>query len=91
MSSVERMRLIMSVPELWAGSLANITTMLTAMTELSARRVGREADDPAVRTAIGAMFGVLLVAALDWGRDPEADLVAMIDAALEQYEAGPAL
>jgi AcrR family transcriptional regulator len=90
-TELERMRLVMSVPELWAGSLANITKTLATMTELSARRVGRSADDPAVRNAIGAMFGVLLMTALDWRRGPETDLLAMIDAALRQLEAGSAL
>lgn len=80
----ERMQLIISVPELWAASLGNITKTLATMIELSARRVGRPPDDPAVRNTIGAMFGVLLVAALDWGRDPESDLVAMVDTALDQ-------
>ena len=69
----ERMQLIMSVPELWAASLGNITKTLSTMTELSARRVGRAPDDPAVRNVIGAMFGVLLTVALDWGRNPEVD------------------
>jgi len=90
-TELERMQLIMSVPELWAGSLGNITTMLTTMTELSARRVGRAADDPAVRGVIGAMFGVLLATALDWGGRSDADLLTLVDAALEQFEAGPSL
>ncbi|HEV7647484.1 MAG TPA: TetR family transcriptional regulator [Actinophytocola sp.] len=87
----ERMRLVMVVPEVWAGSLGNITKTLATMIELSARRVGRQADDPAVRGAIGAMFGVLLMTALEWGASPEADLLAMVDSALEQLESGPAL
>jgi AcrR family transcriptional regulator len=87
----ERMQLVMSVPELWAASLGNITKTIATMTELSARRVGRPADDPAVRNTIGAMFGVLLMTALEWGRDPETDLVALVDAALDQLESGPAL
>jgi AcrR family transcriptional regulator len=87
----ERMQLIMSVPELWAASLGNVTKTLATMTELSARRVGRAPDDPAVRNVIGAMFGVLLIAALDWGGNPDTDLVAMIDTALDQLDAGLSL
>lgn len=84
----ERLQLIMSVPELWAASLGNVTKTLATMTELSARRVDRSPDDPAVRTVIGAMFGVMLMVAFEWGRDPEADLVAMADVALDQLQGG---
>jgi AcrR family transcriptional regulator len=87
----ERMELILSVPELWANSLGNVTKVLDTMTALSARRVGREADDPVVRNVIGSMFGVLLVTAFEWARDPAADMVALVDTALEQLAAGPAL
>ena len=87
----ERMQLILSVPELWANSLGNVTKVLDTMTALSARRVGREADDPVVRNVIGSMFGVLLVTAFEWARDPAADMVELVDTALEQLAAGPAL
>ncbi len=87
----ERMQLILSVPELWATSLGNVTKTVDTMTELSARRVGREPDDPVVRNIIGAMFGVLLMTAFEWAREPEADMVALVDSALEQLAAGPAL
>jgi AcrR family transcriptional regulator len=87
----ERLQLILSVPELWATSLGNVTKTLDTMTELSARRVGREPADPAVRTIVGAMFGVLLMTAFEWARDPEADMLALVDNALEQLAAGPAL
>jgi AcrR family transcriptional regulator len=87
----ERMQLILSVPELWANSLGNVTKVLDTMTALSARRVGREADDPVVRNIIGSMFGVLLMTAFEWARDPAADMVELVDTALEQLAAGPAL
>jgi hypothetical protein len=37
------------------------------------------------------MFGVLLMTAFEWAREPEADMVALVDSALEQLAAGPAL
>jgi AcrR family transcriptional regulator len=83
-----RMQLVISIPELWAASLRNITKTITAMTELSARRVGRPADDPAVRNTIGAMFGVLLVVALDWSANPESELIELVDAALDRLAGG---
>jgi AcrR family transcriptional regulator len=83
----ERMLLVLSVPELWAASLDNITKTLGTMIELSARRLGRQRDDPAVRNAIGALFGVLLAVALEWAKGSGADLVSMVDAAFGQFEA----
>jgi AcrR family transcriptional regulator len=80
--------LALSVPELWAASLGNVTQGLETMTELSARRVGRDPADPEVRQTVGAMFGVLLVAALDWIKQPELDIVPMIDDALARLESG---
>ncbi|HEY0448658.1 TetR family transcriptional regulator [Actinophytocola sp.] len=83
--------LALSVPELWAASLGNVTQGLETMIELSARRVGREPSDPAVRHTVGALFGVLLVAAFDWVKNPELDILERIDAALERLETGLAL
>lgn len=80
--------LALSVPELWAASLGNITGTLDTMIELSARRVGREPSDPLVRHTVGAMFGVLLVAAFDWIKNPELDIAAVVDDSLGRLETG---
>lgn len=80
--------LTLSVPELWAASLPNITRNLDVMTELSARRLGREPADPDVRHAIGALFGALLVAALDWLKNPEAEFGPVVDDAINRLQAG---
>ncbi len=90
-TELERGRLILSVPELWAASLGNVTKTLGTMVELSARRVGRTPDDLPVRYAIGAIFGVLLTATLEWNRNPDADMVALVDDALSQLESGLSL
>jgi AcrR family transcriptional regulator len=84
----ERARLILSVPELWAASMGNVTKVLDGMIELSARRLGRPTADPAVRNAVGAMFGVQLMAALEWTKNPDADMIAIVDGALAQLEDG---
>ncbi|OLF15128.1 TetR family transcriptional regulator [Actinophytocola xanthii] len=80
--------LALSVPELWAASLPNITRGIDTMTELSARRLGREPTDPAVRQTVGAIVGVLLVVALDWVKNPNLDIVPLIDEALLRLESG---
>lgn len=84
----DRGLLFLSVPELWGASLANITKSTDTLIEMSARRTGRDVADPALRTAIGAIFGVLLLAAFDWVRNPRQDILAVIDEAFEQLERG---
>lgn len=84
----DRGLLFLSVPELWGASLGTITKSTDMLIELSARRTGRDVTDPELRTAIGAIFGVLLIAAFDWVREPERDILAVIDDALDQLERG---
>jgi AcrR family transcriptional regulator len=88
--ATERTRgmLTLSVPELWAASLPNITRGLDLMTELSARRLGREPTDPDVRHAMGALFGTLLVVSLDWLRDPQTTFSSMVEGAIDRMQAG---
>ncbi|MPZ86251.1 MAG: TetR family transcriptional regulator [Actinophytocola sp.] len=83
--------LALTVPELWAASLGNITRVIETMIEMSARRVGREPSDPLVRHTVGAMFGVLLVAGFDWIKNPELDIVALTDEAFDRLETGMVL
>jgi AcrR family transcriptional regulator len=90
-SERERMLLILTVPELWAASQGNVVITLDTMVELSARRLGRAADDVAVRNAVGAMFGALLLMVLDWARRPDADLRVVLDRAFDEFAAGLSL
>ncbi|GAB3449666.1 MFS transporter [Actinophytocola sediminis] len=80
--------LTLGVPELWAASLPNITRGLDVMSELSARRLGREPDDPDVRHAVGALLGTLLVVALDWMKNPQAAIGPKVDDAITRLQAG---
>ncbi|HEV2636712.1 MAG TPA: TetR family transcriptional regulator [Actinocrinis sp.] len=83
--SAERDRelLIMAVPQLWAGSLQNITRSMDLLSGLVAERVGREPDDPAVLTFTGAALGVMLEVMLRWAGDPTLDAMAALDDALQ--------
>jgi hypothetical protein len=53
-----------------------------------ARRVGRSATDFAVRNLAGALLGVLMSGIDVVADDPDADFVALLDAALSHLEAG---
>lgn len=80
--------LFLSVPEIWGASLANITRSTDALLTMSARRTGRDERDPELRTAVGAIFGVLLLAAFDWVKNPTGDILSVIDDAFDQLEKG---
>ncbi len=84
----DRGLLFLTVPELWGASLSSITKSTDTLIAMSARRTGRDVHDPELRTAIGAIFGVLLLAAFDWVRNPEGNILAVIDDAFGQLEKG---
>jgi AcrR family transcriptional regulator len=83
----ERDRLIRSVPELRARMLDEFARSLDLLAELVAERVGRPADDPAIRTLAGAVVGVGIAV---WTRADQTvpDYVAALDAGMAQLEAG---
>jgi AcrR family transcriptional regulator len=84
----ERGRLVLAVPELRMRVLDQLVGALNEYAELIARRVGRPADDFAVRTYAGAVIGALLSALLMAVNDPKADFVELMDAGLAYLEAG---
>ncbi|MGF1425955.1 TetR/AcrR family transcriptional regulator [Kitasatospora sp. LaBMicrA B282] len=74
--------LMITVPELWAASLGNVTQASATITELVAERTGRPADDVAVRAVSGTIFGIILDAMLRWAHDPAQDIAAELDRVL---------
>lgn len=88
MAQRDRWMLMLSVPELWAAGLGNISRTIRIMSEQVAQRTERDPDDPAVRTYTGAVFGVMLTVALDWAKDPDMDFPAALDEALACLEQG---
>ena len=84
----QRGMLFVVVPELRMRMLDATLSSGQQFAALVARRVGRRADDPAVRTFVGAMFGALTAALLPAAQDPHADFLALMDAALAYLEAG---
>jgi AcrR family transcriptional regulator len=87
-TQLNRSRLLLSVPELWGATLHGTQETLGIMIKLSAERVGRPPDDPAVRATVGAIIGVMLSAALDWVRTEDPRILARIDDALAQLDEG---
>jgi AcrR family transcriptional regulator len=84
----ERQALIRATPELWTGMLTDVTGALGMFCDAIARRTGRKADDIAVLTLAGAVFGAGIAVWLSRPADAMDDYVALFDAALAQLEAG---
>ncbi|MER6944669.1 TetR/AcrR family transcriptional regulator [Nonomuraea sp. NPDC000554] len=85
---VEREKLMLSVPELWAASLENVGRTLRTLQEILAERAGRDVDDPEVRNVTGAITGVTVALWLAWSKDPGMDGPAELDRALAHLESG---
>jgi AcrR family transcriptional regulator len=81
-------RLAASVPELRSRLLEEFVRSVRMAAGLIAKRVGRDPDDFAVRTLAGALVGVGMSVMITATEDPEADIVALMDAALALLEAG---
>jgi AcrR family transcriptional regulator len=85
----ERDVLIRSVAELRARMLDEFAKSLQLFAEIVAERVGRQPDDPAVRTVAGAVIGVGISAWYTAGDHASPrDYLAVMDASLAQLEAG---
>lgn len=61
--------------------------MFGAITEILAERVGREKDDIAVRTLVGAVLGLVTCTCLTVTDDPRNDFPVMLDSSLAVLEA----
>lgn len=61
----ERMRLVLSVPELRAVMYDQLASGIAMLAEGVAARVGRDPADLAVRAWAGALIGVIIAASLD--------------------------
>ena len=84
--------LTFTVPEIRARAMNEFARSISAIAEALAKRAGRPADDLAVRTAAGAIVGVIMAITLPWADWPSdaslEDTFTTIDEALALLEAG---
>jgi AcrR family transcriptional regulator len=85
---LERAQLIVTVPELRMRMLDQFAGIIDLLAELFATRVGRRANDFAVRAYAGAVTGALLAAMFAAIQEPAPDFLALMDDALAYLEAG---
>ncbi|MFC4812170.1 TetR family transcriptional regulator [Paenibacillus sp. GCM10023250] len=84
----ERMKLMMSVPELRAVSLIQMNETLLLVAQLVARRLDRPEDDFEVVLFAGSIMGAMMAVQQYCADHPEADFIAVVDQAMALYEAG---
>jgi AcrR family transcriptional regulator len=88
----ENAALTVTVPEVRARAMDEFARTISVVTEALAKRVGRPADDLAVRTVAGAIIGVIMSITMPWHgwSDPQSieDTFQRIDQALGLLEAG---
>ncbi len=88
----ENATLTVTVPEVRARAMDEFARTITVVTEALAKRVGRPADDLAVRAVAGAIIGVIMAITMPWhgwsDRQTIEDTFQRIDQALGLLEAG---
>jgi AcrR family transcriptional regulator len=88
----ETAELTLTVPELRARAMDEFARTIGVIAEAVARRSARDPDDFGVRILAGAIVGVIMAATMPWHdwatEEPGSDMLARIDAALCQLEAG---
>ncbi|MNN90896.1 hypothetical protein D3C81_2089260 [compost metagenome] len=82
------MELIISVPELRASTLNNLTDMMHLLAEMVAKRLGRDPDDLEVRTFAGAIVGVNISVMFYYAKNPGANFTKLMDEALGKLGEG---
>jgi AcrR family transcriptional regulator len=84
----KRMELIMSVPELRAASLNQVSNTVNMIAVMIAERVGRDSSDLEVLTFAGAVIGAITSVLYYYAENPNLKIEKAIDDALVQLEAG---
>ncbi|GAA2300665.1 TetR family transcriptional regulator [Nonomuraea roseoviolacea subsp. roseoviolacea] len=77
-----------TVPELLAANLRRSPGLIAEVRQLVADKANCAPEDPRVRDAIGAVFGIVAMIWMQWAQDPGLDGPAEIDTALAHLEAG---
>ncbi|SEN66258.1 TetR family transcriptional regulator [Nonomuraea pusilla] len=77
-----------TVPELLVANLRRSPALIAEVCAIVADRAGCAGDDPRIRNAVGAAFGVVAMVWAQWAQDAALDGPAEIDEALAHLEAG---
>lgn len=84
----DRFDLIMAVPELRSRMVDEFIRNSELLARLVAQRLGRSADDLAVRTFAGALLGAVMAALFTARVETPIDYITLLDEAMQHFEAG---
>jgi AcrR family transcriptional regulator len=84
----DRAELALVVPGLRAAMLDQLAQVIRQLNDVVAERAGLPSGDFGVATLAGAILGVLIAAEFYWVEHAGSDLVALLDEALANLEAG---
>lgn len=84
----ERNQLIMTVPELRAATINNLTQTMQMITELVAGRVGKPANDLDIRLFAGSIMGMTVSVMLHCAENPDASFSDTLIKGFNRLEAG---
>ena len=85
--AMERMELVMKVPELREAVAGELVDSIDRLSRLCAARMESQVDDIRVRALAGALVGAMLAAFMLPG-EPDAGFVGRIDRAIAELESG---
>ena len=84
----ERIRTILTVPELRDRMLGSLSENIRLISVILAERVGRSAEDAEIEHFAGALVGVTIAAMFRATRDPRLDPLHLLDDAVAHLAAG---
>ena len=87
--ALERARLSYTIPEVRARAMDHMFITTDMLADLFAERLNRSSGDLEVRVLAGTVIGTLVATQQLWLSDPEADMFAILDRALQCLIDGP--
>jgi AcrR family transcriptional regulator len=88
--AMKRARMSYTIPEVRARTLDHMFSTADMVAGLFAERLNRSPDELEVRVLAGTVIGTMLAAQQRWIADPDADMFAILDRALQCLIDGPA-
>ena len=84
----EWITLVLTVPPLRNARIGRVKKAMRMITAAMAERAGRQPDDPAVHSIVGAVVGAAIAVGTAVRDDPGVDVAALVDQAVARLDPG---